>query len=63
MNPTPFTAGYAAPRSAKGAGCALDAATSRQRRNLELTHVTDRLQFAALREDVDADKQLARHHR
>jgi ribosomal protein L32 len=41
----------------------LDAATSRQRRNLELTHVTDRLQFAALREDVDADKQLARHHR
>jgi hypothetical protein len=63
MNPTPFTAGYAAPRSARVAGCALDAATSRQRRNLELTHVTDRLQFAALREDVDADKQLARHHR
>jgi ribosomal protein L32 len=63
MNRMLFTAERVAPRSARVAERAPDAATSRQRRNLELTHVTDRLQFAALREDVDADKQLARHHR
>jgi hypothetical protein len=62
MNRTLFTAECAAPRSAKGAGNALDAETGRQRRSLESTHSTDRLQFVALREAVDANKQLARHH-